>query len=160
MPTVIRDAGRDRKEVPEKILIKPGNAVKRLDKQTIKGQALTRTVLRLFSEHFGVVTVEYDEMFPIAVSTVLRLDHDHLLMLGLSPIAETLIRACITTSAPYDLVTALPAWKALQVFSLHLCVELPSNIPSFIINHRDLNLGFPPARGRTALVCLCIWMTD
>ena len=123
-------------------------------------QVSRHEVLDLLSEHYGVPFLEYDEMLLVKPEIIQSLDLDQLLDALWFPISVRGDGAYVIACSPRDPAIAEAAKEALNVAAVQFLVALPSDIRRTIENHRDINPGFPPSAGRTALARLRTWLAD
>ena len=138
----------------ERIVSESEGSLRRIEKSLRDAGVPKHEILLCFSNHYGLPFVEFSERLTAPREVLDRLDFTELRHDLWFPIAFTVKEARVAVSSPPEPVLLEKMKKDLETESVRLLFALPNDILRMIEHSQDVNPGFPPEAGRTALARL------
>ncbi|MGO9018447.1 MAG: DUF202 domain-containing protein, partial [Syntrophobacteraceae bacterium] len=138
----------------EKIIRKSDGAARRIEESILSLGIPKHEILLCLSEHYCLPFVEFKENLPAPREILESLDLEELKRDLWFPFSVGMKEARVAAASPFDLELREKIKETLGVLSVRFIVALPSDLTRMIEHVQDVNPGFPPSAGRTALAML------
>ncbi|MGA3113913.1 MAG: DUF202 domain-containing protein [Syntrophobacteraceae bacterium] len=138
----------------EKIVRESEGAARRIEESILSLGIPKHEILLCLSEHYCLPFVEFKENLPAPREILESLDLEELKRDFWYPFSVGMKEARVAAFCPFDLELLEKIKSTLGVLSVRFIVALPSDLTRMIEHVQDVNPGFPPSAGRTALTSM------
>lgn len=115
-------------------------------------------LLSILAEHGGCPFVEFDEDRPVDRDLLRCVDLEKVKTRLWFPISKEEGTVHVMAASPGDACLCEEILKTLKASRIRFSIALPGDIVKTVCHQQDINPGFPPSSGRTALARVRTWL--